>query len=315
MDRNNKAGYYTRGHLRRLLPPIVSRVRASKIERQLSETIKESLAYRVNYYNKNLSPFQIPEGAPRLDQIGYSDGSYSIDLIEYTRLFPQHFKIQYQFGDVSTTPNIHSIVKSRPITENNQNSILFNLNKIRHFDFIQDNRSFSEKKNNLVWRGAAHQPDRKKFLESYFNKYSVLDIGDYHKHNQDSPWKVDFLSRREQLESKFILSIEGNDVATNTKWIMASNSLCFMARPKHETWFMEGLLIPDHHYVLLKDDYSDILEKVDYYSSHSDKALEIINNAKKHVEQFTNPKIEDWISIKVLEKYFRLSNQMIEGLL
>jgi len=68
----------------------------------------------------------------------------------------------------------------------------------------------------------------------------------------------------EQLEYKFILSLEGNDVATNLKWIMSSNSLAFMPRPKYETWFMEGNLVPNHHYILIKDDYSDLEERLKY---------------------------------------------------
>ena len=73
----------------------------------------------------------------------------------------------------------------------------------------------------------------------------------------------------EQLQNKFILCIEGNDVASNLKWAMSSNSLVFMTKkPKFETWFMEGTLIPGHHYVEIKDDYSDMIEKMDYYLSH-----------------------------------------------
>ena len=114
----------------------------------------------------------------------------------------------------------------------------------------------------------------------------------------------------EQLQYKFILSIEGNDVASNLKWVMSSNSLSFMTKPKYETWFMEGTLIPNHHYVLLKDDYSDLEEKVAYYSEHMDEALEIIANAQAHVAQFQDAKLEDRLSLLVLQKYFEKSSQV-----
>ena len=48
----------------------------------------------------------------------------------------------------------------------------------------------------------------------------------------------------DNLNYKFILAIEGYDVATNLKWIMSSNSLAVMPRPTYATWFMEGTLIP-----------------------------------------------------------------------
>jgi hypothetical protein len=83
-----------------------------------------------------------------------------------------------------------------------------------------------------------------------------------------------------------------------------------MVKPTYETWFMEGLLIPNHHYVLLKDDYSDLEEKIKYYSEHIDEALTIIKNANGHVEQFKDQKREDAISLLVLKKYFEKSGQL-----
>ena len=83
-----------------------------------------------------------------------------------------------------------------------------------------------------------------------------------------------------------------------------------MVKPKYETWFMEGTLIPNHHYVLLKDDYSDLEEKIDYYSKHTEEAKAIIDNAHKYIKQFKNQKREDVISLKVLEKYFKCSSQL-----
>lgn len=86
-----------------------------------------------------------------------------------------------------------------------------------------------------------------------------------HKEATPEPYLRDFLTIEEQLGYQFIVSVEGIDVATNLKWIMASNSLCLMRRPRFETWFMEGTMIPGYHYVELRDDFSDLPEKVAYY--------------------------------------------------
>jgi spore maturation protein CgeB len=77
-----------------------------------------------------------------------------------------------------------------------------------------------------------------------------------------------------------------------------------MAKPKIESWFMEKKLIADYHYILIKDDYSDLEEKLTYYINHLDKCLEIINNANEYVKQFKDEKREKLISLLVLEKYF-----------
>lgn len=112
------------------------------------------------------------------------------------------------------------------------------------------------------------------------------------------------MSIQNQLRYKFILSIEGNDVATNLKWIMASKSLCFMVTPKYETWLMEGLLQPNVHYVHLQDDYSDLDEKLTFYRKNPDAAEKIIMNANKWMQPFFDKKQELITSLLVLKKYF-----------
>ena len=88
---------------------------------------------------------------------------------------------------------------------------------------------------------------------------------------------------REHLEYKFILSLEGNDVASNLKWVMSSNSIAVMTRPTCETWFMEGKLIPDYHYIEIKDDLSDLEEKLNYYIAHPAEAEQIVEHAHEYV--------------------------------
>ena len=104
------------------------------------------------------------------------------------------------------------------------------------------------------------------------------------------------------------MAIEGNDVASNLKWVMSSNSIAVMPKPKFETWFMEGTLVPGYHYIEVKDDFSDVEEKLDYYSSHIDEAEAIIKHANEYVAQFRNKKRERAISLLVLDKYFFITN-------
>ena len=73
---------------------------------------------------------------------------------------------------------------------------------------------------------------------------------------------------------------------------------------------MEGLLKPNFHYVLLKDDYSDLFEKMDYYDKYPEKALEIIKNANAWTEQFKDKKLEKKISLLVLQEFFKRTNQI-----
>ncbi|ASG67556.1 lipopolysaccharide A protein [Francisella halioticida] len=274
---------------------------------------------RVNYYNKLHQPFILEnpltwKNYKRSTPISINGkidrqkqlSAYYFDFKESLIYFNKNNSFETIFTDLTEVPQLPSFVKSRPIHGNNQNSVLLKLDKLRHFRFVNDHLSFKDKKNAIVFRGQCHVPHRQEFIEKSYNLPNS-NFGDTMKSNQIKPYYKDYLSIPEQLKYRYVLSIEGVDVATNLKWIMNSNSLCFMVKPKFETWFMEGTLIPNHHYVLLKDDYSDIQEKMDYYDKNPEEALKIIKNANNYVEQFKNKNREKIISLLVLEKYFNLN--------
>lgn len=82
-----------------------------------------------------------------------------------------------------------------------------------------------------------------------------------------------------------------------------------MPKPTYETWFMEGKLIPNYHYVEIKSDYSDLKERMEYFIVHPDEAQEIIRHAHEWCEQFFDAEREKLISLLVLEKYFKMTGQ------
>lgn len=111
---------------------------------------------------------------------------------------------------------------------------------------------------------------------------------------------------RQHLNFRYVLALEGIDVASNLKWVMSSNSIAVMPRPNYETWFMEGKLIPNYHYIEVKEDFSDLEAKLDYYSSHIVEAEAIIAHAHEWVEQFMDKEREEVIALLVLQKYFKI---------
>jgi len=323
-NRNNKLAYYFKGHAKRLYPKHWLTLDLDKLQKSIKDFDELKMNNRLNYYYKDSSKFLLNSKSTMdykleywrlsmIKDISSKHGVYYLDLMEYARFFPQEYILAYLFGDITNVPDIPSLTKSRPI-KNNDNSILMKFDKVRHFYFVSKDIPYKKKSNKLVWRGAVLQPHRIKFMENFFNKSLLINIGDVNKsgnyHNED--WRVPYLSIDEQLQYKFILSIEGFDVATSTKWIMSSNSLCFMVKPKFETWFMEGQLTPNHHYVLINDDYSNLEEKINYYSINTEEAENIIKNANEYVVQFMNNKSEDWLQLKILEKYFYFSGQLEE---
>lgn len=312
--KNNKFLYYFINYMRILLPVRYFQFRLGhKLEsRKLFDN--EVINKRVNYYNKLENYIDLSSAAKKLSELNLKNSrrTYFFDLYEYSRFFNQNLRGFFLFGDIIEVPDEPGLVKSRPIAGNNSNAILLKWNKVRHFMFIKkDKKSTLDKKDMLAGRGIVlnSQSHRVRFLEKYFD-HPLCNIGMVNKNELNPKWKVGRMTIDEQLAYKFILCLEGNDVASNLKWVMSSNSLAVMPKPKFETWFMEGLLIPDYHYVLINDDYSNLEDRLNYYINNPDKAIDIVKNANEHVAQFKNKPLEDLISFLVLKKYFEKTNQL-----
>lgn len=306
--------YYLRNYLFLLVPKVFLRLWK---KRTLSEVhLRSDYKYikkRVDYYNQ-LSFNQHIEKPIRLSDFKKSkvkEGSvYFFDTVHFFKSFPSSFYFSPKFGDVVYVPSQASIVKSRPINNNNQNAIIFKLDKVRHFIFVNDTIDFTQKKDKLLFRGKiAGKQNRVKFFHTYF-EHPMCDLGMIDKNLSTVPqhWKVPKITIHNHLQYKFILALEGIDVASNLKWIMSSNSIAVMPKPTCETWFMEATLIPNYHYIEILPDFSDLTEKMDYYLKHPELCKEIVKNANAYVAQFKNKKRERIISLLVLEKYFKFTN-------
>lgn len=300
--------YYLRhaGHL--LTPPPLAR---QPLHRILAAPPDPESAARLAYYLRLPRTFPPgPDATPFSLNLLRGRSTYQLDLWEHLRRFPPHLHIHTVFGDNTREPDTPAFVKSRPVSTGHTNAILFRLNHIRHFHFVPDPLPFHAKLDRLVWRGNACQPHRRTFLQHYFN-HPLCNVGHYHRRPAENiPWTRGPLSIRQQLRHKFILAIEGNDVATNLKWVLASNSLCFMTRPRYETWFMEGALQPGIHYVQLNDDYSDLDEKLRHYTHHPDDALPILRAANAWARRFQNPRREAFLALTLLHDYFHRTGQL-----
>jgi hypothetical protein len=301
--------YYAMNTCKCLLPALYYRYRRSALDELLKRCTDGQVLERARYYNQLAGAFTLPaDVVPFRMNLLAGRSAYQYDLMAVLRYFPRDVRVAIKFGDNRDIPDVPTVVKSRPVGTGNANAVLLNLNKVRHFYFVRDRLPFREKRGMLVWRGRANQEHRKAFLEKYYH-HPLCDVGHYHPRHQDVVWTKPKLSVREQLGYKYILAIEGNDVATNLKWILFSNSLCFMTKPRFETWFMEGRLVAGQHYVQLRDDYSDLEEKIAYYNSHPEEAEEIVRAANLWVAQFLDPMRERLIGILVLWRYLYLSGQ------
>ena len=264
--------------------------------------VTSSEIQRMDYCNQLQTPFGVVE-SPRTIK-AFSKTAYSYDLLRCLWHAKEKGALQYLFGDITQIPNSPTIVKSRPIDGNKQNSVIVPLETERHLFFPQDRLNYKSKSNMGVWRGACYQTHRKLFIESVWQNERV-NVGDTARKKTDQQYWKPYLSVAAQRRYKIIISLEGNDVASNLKWAMHSNSVVLMPLPKYETWFCEGFLKPYHHFVPLRDDYSDLDKQVDWILSDDNRALEIIRNAHAYTEQYTDRKRQFALGGLVLDLYFK----------
>jgi hypothetical protein len=305
-----RVAYYLRNIACDPSPQFVFRRRLHAILDRVEDYDIASLSQRLNYYNKLSIPVDAAPFMARVGSIPMAKSIYYYDLKEHARYFPRRLELNYAFGDVRYIPKRPALVKSRPIAGDNRNSVLMKLEKFRHFYFPPDRTAFHDKKPMAVWRGGIHNKKRMALLARQHDP-SLCDIGQT-EGLEALEMRKKFLTPAEQMQFRYVISIEGNDVATNLKWIMASNSLCLMPEPVYETWFMEGSLEAGRHYVRLSDDFDDLEEKILYYESHANEALEIIGNANAYVRQFRDERCEQLLSLLVMHKYFVATGQIDE---
>lgn len=186
------------------------------------------------------------------------------------------------------------------------------LEKVRHFIFVKDRLKFTDKKDMAIFRGKIGQANSKEmkrnrydFACKYFG-HPMVDVGEIG--GVEPKWQVQKMTIPEHLDYKFIMSLEGNDVASNLKWVMSSNSIAISPKLRCETWFMEGTLKPDYHYIGVEEDYSDLIDKMEYYIAHPEKAQEIIDHAHEYIDQFRDREREKLISLLVLKRYLDIMN-------
>ena len=313
--KNIKVLYYVRAYLRECIPYFINRKIGTHIEKELAHhPDKEYILSRIDYYCRLVSPIPFPLDCQTLNDwhIPKKQKVYYFDSYEITRYFPKTYRWKILPGDIIHVPDCPCIVKSRPISPNNQNSVLLNMDKVRHFVFVNDSIPWQDKQPKAVFRGkVVGKKERMQFMRMYFGS-DICDCGDVSRIPMlPKEWQKSKMPIQDHLRYRYIMALEGNDVASNLKWIMSSNSIAVMPPPTCETWFMEGTLRPNYHYIECRPDFSDLSERIAYYNAHPTEAETIIQHAHEYVAQFRDTNREKLIAYGTLKKYFQLTQSTL----
>lgn len=318
MDRfkPKKIRSYIGAYLREAVPSAIWRQTMPDFEGKLEKRQdKDYIISRVLYYNRISGNFRPETDFMRIGDLKKikSCSMYKHDAWRTTRWFSQDLLWKADFQDVNWICDEPTVTKSRPISEDNSNNIILKLDRCRHFNFIRDPYDFREKSPRGIFMadiGDVGKMNRVEFMKVWFGS-DICDCGSIRNlPGLPDEWLKPKMKIRDMLKYRYILALEGNDVATNLKWAMSSNSIAVMPKPTCETWFMEKTLVPDFHYIEIKPDFSDLEEKLGYYSSHPEKAEAIIGNAHTYIRQFLDTERENMIEYLVLKKYFLDSGQL-----
>jgi hypothetical protein len=76
------------------------------------------------------------------------------------------------------------------------------------------------------------------------------------------------------------------DVATSTKWALASQSAVLMPPPTKSSWLAEELLVPWKHFVPIQPEFEDLEEKVQWCLDNQVKCAQIARNGQCFMSAF-----------------------------
>ena len=206
--------------------------------------------------------------------------------------------------------------------------IIWPLNVQRHFGTLarvdRDDCQWSEKKQKIVWRGAdtGYGGERERVVRSMFsNPDPDVDIafGPVLLNPEMKKFSRGSLSPRQMLQNKYLLSLDGNDVASGLKWMLYSASVVLMPHTRFETWGMESLLMPYVHYIPLYQNLSNLSEQLAWAKLNDDKCYHISKTATNFMKNFweyssagiQNVQIEAELKAKIVQTYQRAMSQLL----
>ena len=108
---------------------------------------------------------------------------------------------------------------------------------------------------------------------------------------------VNPLDPKEQSRYKYVVNIDGHVSAFRLSLELSCGSVILLVDSKYKMWFRK-YLIEYVHYVPVKEDLTDLFEKIEWCRNNDDKCEEIASNAKKFYKKYLLKKgILDYLQV------------------
>jgi hypothetical protein len=246
--------------------------------------------------------------------------AYTLPLLNLFNLLPAPYKRKrflYIYGDHARKSPLEGVLAKTRRCEDRAVTLL-KLNPVRHWRYVAGipavDVDYRRKKEMAIWRGVL-TGERKAsgarwdFVKKFYTSSRHFDVGfaPFPKQENRADPETNLLKDRktveEMLRYKFLVCLEGNDVASGLKWMLSSNSVVMMPRPTVSSWVMEEKLQPFVHYIPLADDFSDAEERFHWAVNHEEECMKISRNASEYMSQFMDHRREVLIECAVLKRY------------
>lgn len=219
----------------------------------------------------------------------------------------EKFKFPIFYGEHGSTEELPVIRKSRKVEDTR--GIVYDLRSLRYNGpctlVDQHDIPWEKKNNNVIWRGATTgESTRENFVKNYANEFNIGFSSTKQKPHLKL-FQKNRVSIKDQLKSKFIVSLQGNDLASNIRWVLHSNSVLVMPEPKWTSWTMETKLIPGVHYLQLNSDLSNLHDLLEWANANDKQCRAIALNGKSFVAQFLDQTHDLPVRMNLLKEYAR----------
>lgn len=264
--------------------------------------INERIEYYIGNYDYKTPGFDLAEKMLE-DQPFRSDQDYSSHKSTYIKDIDRlkSYSNSHFWLHVGDRPYLQEpkkiLVKIRDSHNDKSNGIIANLNSARHWGYCGAIKNFDTdwdmKKSEPFWRGVSTGIDidnrsytRADLVKDYYNVYDVA-FSQIHRarHEHLAIYNKGMSPINKILQYKYVICIDGNDKSSSLNWLLYSNSIPIMPKPRFHSWLCEPWLKSEVHYVEVKEDFSDLVDKIEWCKLHDEECQEISKNGRDFILQ------------------------------
>jgi len=145
----------------------------------------------------------------------------------------------------------------------------------KYFPKIRSAGKLPPKSSKMFWRGTKYPKLRGPLVDLSLSRPDLIDA----KFAKPNPNDPNFVSLEDAVVNfKYFIDLQASGWSPRVKYFLQSNRLTFLQERFHKAYY-EEYLIPMVHYIPIKKDLSDLIEKIEWANDHPKECQTIIDNA------------------------------------